>query len=129
LGIKIYGVFDSTDAAELTATRLKRTVNGINISGISKRIMPDTSEETTLFAYPTLGINPGSFGVMNTFGTAGAVPLSFNQMTSSLHDDNFEPAAREDVKLRVEAPDERTAQSVSMIMRSCGGREISQVTG
>jgi hypothetical protein len=118
----IYGVYDSTDAAELSAMRIKRTVRGVKVAGISKRVMPDSSEEMTIYAFPVFNSSLGGLGS----GYIAPVPYQ-NYMVESMHDRNFEPARREDVNLRTEAPDLKTAQAVSTIMRSTGGREIRQV--
>jgi hypothetical protein len=122
MSILIYSVYDSTDAAELAAMKLKRNVQGVKVAGISKRVMPDASEEMTIYAFPVFntnvsGLNSGYFA-----------PLPYNNyMVDSMHDKNFEPAGREDVNLRAEAADRGTAQMVASIMRSMGGREIRQV--
>ena len=122
MSIIVYGVYDSTDAAELSAWRLKRALRGIKISGISKRVMPDESEETTIYAFPPAAMSGNS----TVLGFFYPIPTA-SYIADSVRDPYFEPLHREDVKLRVEADDADTAQSVIMLMRSTGGREIRQV--
>jgi hypothetical protein len=124
VSILIYSVFDSTDAAEFTAWRLKRTVNGVKVAGVSKRVMPDDSEETTIYAFPAYNSGAGS---MSPTGYLTPMPFT-NYVADSVRDSNFEPAQRADVNLRVEVADPKMAQTVASILRSNGGREIHQVS-
>lgn len=112
----VYGVYDSTDAAEFAAARIKHTVKNAKIVGISKRVLPDESEETTIYAFPGLS---GGNGATNM-----AFPFFNSYITDSVRDSNFEPAHREDVTLRVEAPNGDMAQLIMSLMRNHGGREI-----
>ena len=123
MSIIVYGVFDSTDAAELTALRLKRNVAGVNVAGISKRVLPDESEELTIYAFPVY--NAGIGGISTGYGSTPVPYMDY--VTDSMRDQYIEPARREDVSLRAEAADSRTAQMTASLMRSMGGREIRQM--
>ena len=123
MSIIVYGVFGSTDAAEFAATRLKRMVRGIRVTGLARRVMPDKSEENTYFAFPginTLSSNIGGVG-FNAAVPGGVTAHSGNEKF-------YEPSEREDVRLRVEADDRKAASAASSIMRSMGGLEIHQVS-
>lgn len=116
----VYGIYDSTDAAELAATRIRHTVKDAKIVGISKRVMPDESEETTVYAFPGLTSANGATNL--------AYPFFNTYIADSVRDSNFEPARREDVALRVEARNGDVAQLIMSVMRNHGGREIRTVT-
>jgi hypothetical protein len=122
MSVYIYGLYDSADAAGLAAGRLKRSVKGLRVAGISKREMPDKSEEMTLYAFPVFDPNlsgPGS-------EYSASIPGN-NYVVDSMNDKNLDQARHGGVNLRVEAPDRNAAQAASAIMRSMGGKEVRQV--
>jgi hypothetical protein len=123
MSIIIYSVFDSTDAAELASIRLKRAVKDIKVAGISRRVMPDESEEMTIYAYPALYMGSDGVGPYGSFA-----PIIMSDGTSGDSRNEYEPAGREDVKMRVEARDVKTAQKAEMVLRSNGAHEIRHIT-
>lgn len=122
MSIIVYGIYDSTDAAEISALKMSHALHGVKVAGISKRVMADESEETTIYAFPPAALS--SSGTVNAF----YFPVNTGSfIADSVRDPYFEPRGREDVKLRIETNDPKTAQSVASFMRSTGGREIRQV--
>lgn len=119
MSLLIYAHYDSVDAAELGAMRLKNRVSGIRVAGISKNHYADETEETTLSVFPAYG---GGAEAAPSGGTAFAPYGAF--LSESVQDDRIEPSERGDAFLRVEAEDAQTAQRTASLLRSTGGREI-----
>ena len=122
--ITIHCVYDSTDAAEFAASRLRRTIKGIRVTGISKRFMSDKTQETTLFPFPLVG------AAISTMDFTGYMPAGIytGAIMGGSNDARNETSNREDVRLFVETEDPQAANSVVKIMRSTGGREIHQIS-
>lgn len=119
MSLLIYAQYDSVDAAELGAMRLKNRVGGIRVAGISKNHYADDSEETTLSLFPNYT------GGGDPYPYAGNMISPYGMFLSeSARDDRIETGERDDSFLRVEAEDVETARRVASVLRSTGGREI-----
>lgn len=119
MSLLIYAHYDSVDAAELGAMRLKNRVKGVRVAGISKNHYADDSEETTLSLFPQNGGMADAF----PFGSIYSVPYAAFVNESS-RDERIEPSERGDAYLRVEAEDVPTAREAAAVLRTTGGREI-----
>lgn len=121
MSLLIYAQYDSVDAAEIAARRLRHTLPDVRIAGISRNRYADNSQETTVFAIPSVSPTEGAA----SGGVAGIPYVAV--MTDSLQDKDFEPSMRDDAALRVETDNPGTARKAVSVLRNMHGREIHVV--
>lgn len=126
MSIMIYGVYNSVDAAELAAQRIKRTLPGVRVSGVSRRYSTGEDNPYYFVAYNNFPVaSSGSYGSFG-FNYTG-FPFGFYGGSGAEGRSDIEPDLRTEASLRVEAPDGQLAKKAVSLMRSTGGREIHEV--
>ena len=118
MSLLIYAQYDSVDAAEIAARRLRHTLPDVRIAGISHNRYADDSRETTVFAVPPANQPEGMSG-----GFLTGIPY-VAYMADSLQDREFEPSMRDDAALRVETDSPAAARKAVSVLRNMHGREI-----
>lgn len=121
MGVIISCVFDSFDEAEYISIKLKNSVQGIRIIGISANTGRETHEERF---YPAVNTTAFTNSTFNNTINGGLIYPFF--AANVFDDDNrdFEPALRREVILQIEAEKGEDARRVSKFLVSSGAREI-----
>lgn len=122
MSVIISCVFDSFDEAEYVSIKLKRSMPGIRVLGVSRNDGEEKQERIAVPAYSYISAASYPF-----YGYGNGMFYPYGVIDIHVHDGiESEVDLRRDVRLKIEVYDKETARRATKYLTGVGAREIRQ---